>query len=137
MEDQQFEVGNLILGLPPNDFTSTLDKLVLDKNGGVNGGPITSLIEYLTTADKSLVSFLFFIKILKFLFLEDKSFTEIWMLTYRSLCSPTILLCELSRQYPFFSFFFFFSPNFIYFFNFDELSREMIRKYNKRKKFLP
>lgn len=53
MADQQFELANLILGLPSCEFTSTLDKLVFDKNGGVSGGTVTSLIEHLTTKGAS------------------------------------------------------------------------------------
>lgn len=54
MENQQFEIQNLLFDLPLDDSASSLDKLKINnETNEVLGGPITSLIEYLTKSDQS------------------------------------------------------------------------------------
>jgi len=84
LDDQQFEVANLLMGLPLEKFESSLTKLVLDVNTeSVTGGTIESLIEHLVSLKKG----------------GDSNYMYSWILTYRFITTPTIFLCELSKHF--------------------------------------
>ena len=59
LQDQQFEVSNLLLSLPAREFTTALEGLVKDPEADrITGGPIEALIEFLVT-DEARSMYLF------------------------------------------------------------------------------
>ena len=47
IEEQQFEVSNLLFTLPPREWKSALENLVRDPaTKNVRGGPVEALVEY-------------------------------------------------------------------------------------------
>ena len=52
IEEQQFEVSNLLFTLPPRDWKSASNQLVRETNSkSVRGGPVEALIEYAISND--------------------------------------------------------------------------------------
>lgn len=55
LQEQQFEVANVLLSLPAKGYKSQLDKIVKDSQTGiVTGGNVESLVEFLLTNDQSI-----------------------------------------------------------------------------------
>merc|ERR1712137_870427 len=84
LQDQQFEVSNLLLSLPPREFRSALEGLVKDPETDlIKGGPVDALIEYVITDEAR----------------KNETYLNTFLLTYRVFTTPTLFLCELSKHF--------------------------------------